>query len=1071
MASFTKILDITKSYVPLDPRSFSENYHNTAGEDRPVEPFPVIAYQGINFLPTAYGYKSYFGVNSFLAIEDLPSRAQHVFVVQSTSFTNYLIALCEDGIWRKTGEESGAWEHIVPLTYNPETYKEWTYTTLSNDLYVYRAQDPVYYVLYGREILRPEELRTVWPSPNTGTKVEFLATANPFSGAAEISIAYVDNEGQISLPSAPSSVTFAATKQVNISWTPVVGAALYRIYRRQEGVTYVTESTSPEVIYTSLLLEEEIEEYPEDLNSLLPEFYPLEVEPSFLNMQGQQGIFSAGHRLGFWDSANSIAWSSLDDFSDFTPSIQTLAGSAIFNSVKGRIVNILSHGEGFVIYATKSIIYVRRKIDATFQWEPAVLLTDTGIAFSVEACVAAPDTTHFVYTAVGIYRIEEGRIEVIVPEIYDYLKSMEEPVALKVLQNRFLFLQVLNAEYLVGKVSLTTSIVPATTITFPVSDFDPNLTFDPIELTGQDVCGALQGLGNYHASLGGTPSDLGLGQTLTPIYKAYFSFGNASIDPEFGNDPCTALDAHGVEQNFSPAGDVGKVDNISADYTNKYESQPSWPYRWDTLSFTAAQLAIWRQGDQDRAAFLAAILSKAHSSTLVTPDTGSCTTSLNSQYCELGDYIAEMSDPHWGINSCAFWLTRFVLQKLNIRRRRTVQEICEEARDTLPANTAWYWYGPDAQLLPGITSYAEAFAYVDNEYRNATPPQSLSPSAIYPIDISSLSTFYRHRKNYLSDPGDWSEAGSAGQAWTIEARRSCSSGYTLTDGVCVANSVLYKKTNNVFLRNVGELSEPGIYGVDTAILKLVGWQYRNTEGEEVFLPAPSDVCSIPTPETAPTPSSGNLPISTADGTFCSIPFDPIELPPLEILPVEWPVQQVTIPASTFLMQEGSLGPRYATYIGAFVYDLHLKKWGKFKAPYKVLVEYTPINTITTNTIPYANFGIEGGILSVDGKVGIFDEYPAESSITYGKLGFYRLGYTAIEQIKIHHKQEKSGRIEFFGSLDGKTLDVTLTHSYDFTNQIQWDTGTNMAARWYDIRISGHYDITHIEILGSNFSRR
>ena len=74
--------------------------------------------------------------------------------------------------------------------------------------------------------------------------------------------------------------------------------------------------------------------------------------PSWI-WQDRWGIFRANGRLGFWDSANSVSWSSLFSFIDFTPSLETLAGFATFNDVLGRIVTIKASGSGFIIYSTK----------------------------------------------------------------------------------------------------------------------------------------------------------------------------------------------------------------------------------------------------------------------------------------------------------------------------------------------------------------------------------------------------------------------------------------------------------------------------------------------------------------------------------------------------------------------------------------------------------------------------------------------------------------------------------------------------------------------------------------------
>src|SRR5437764_1133039 len=101
MTQLAKIIDITKTFVPVDPNAFPETLLGTAREDTPTQAAPVVAYEGYNFMPTAYGYRSYFGINQKVNIDALTSRVDHVFIIQTLTFENILVALCEDGIWTK----------------------------------------------------------------------------------------------------------------------------------------------------------------------------------------------------------------------------------------------------------------------------------------------------------------------------------------------------------------------------------------------------------------------------------------------------------------------------------------------------------------------------------------------------------------------------------------------------------------------------------------------------------------------------------------------------------------------------------------------------------------------------------------------------------------------------------------------------------------------------------------------------------------------------------------------------------------------------------------------------------
>src|SRR5690348_15105999 len=114
-AQSAKFIDITRSFIPLDPATFPDTLHGTAREDFPEDAAKVVAYKGKNFLPTSYGYKSYFGMNSALGIDALTSRLDRILILQTSIFSNILVAMCEDGIWLKQGEEAGAWTHAITL--------------------------------------------------------------------------------------------------------------------------------------------------------------------------------------------------------------------------------------------------------------------------------------------------------------------------------------------------------------------------------------------------------------------------------------------------------------------------------------------------------------------------------------------------------------------------------------------------------------------------------------------------------------------------------------------------------------------------------------------------------------------------------------------------------------------------------------------------------------------------------------------------------------------------------------------------------------------------------------------
>lgn len=166
--------------------------------------------------------------------------------------------------------------------------------------------------------------------------------------------------------------------------------------------------------------------------------------PNFLNMAGQLGIFKAGNRLGFWDSENAVAWSSATQVYDFKPSVTNFAGLTTFTDVVGNITTIKQHGNGFLIYATKSITLVLPLSGSPEKWSGRAIFSDVGVIFDIQVAVGQPDTIHFAVTSGGLVRIENGAPEFIQPEVMDYVRQNNELYALTLVESRYLFIQAAN---------------------------------------------------------------------------------------------------------------------------------------------------------------------------------------------------------------------------------------------------------------------------------------------------------------------------------------------------------------------------------------------------------------------------------------------------------------------------------------------------------------------------------------------------------------------------------------------------------------------------------------------------
>lgn len=1080
MTQVAKVVDITKTYLPIDPDSYPDNREYTRREDYPEMDEPVAAYEGANFLPTAYGYKSYFGMNAIIDLEALTSRIDDCFLVQTDTYENILVALCEDGIWTKQGSETGAWDHTVTLDIPAEgSHENWTRCTIGKSTFMYRRGLPSYYSL------------SATPTPYVvdsfpGVTITSVNTYNSVEGIPagdyEVCVAYFNEDGALSAPGPAISHTLATTSYAEIKFQTIEDILKYRIY-----VKYGTTQMYYDVAHTGVVWEYLFFDiYTSTPNNppqavTLPDtsWLPLEnippfgitaETPNFLNMEGQEGIFKAGSRLGFWDSANSISWSSIDDYTDFTPSLTSLAGSAIFSDVVGRITSILSFAEGFVIYATKSIVHVSQAVSTTFQWEPKVLLSGSGVALPMEVCQSFPDNTHFAYTTTGIHKISSQGIEVIIPEVYDLLKEAAEPIGLQVLNGRYLFFKVIDPDYISGLVQTSIHTVPAMTYHFDGSESMDNLSDPFTYYPPEQVCYTMQALqagGTSQQQAAAESARIAAGKPekgsglYIPYFKAYLSPGNSQLPEniEWTMSPCGMVGPSGKECKMSP-GLTGNLNNISQNDIGKIPSEGT---HWNIDLFVATQLAIWKQSDANRKNFINAILNRAESDSAVINEWVTTDNSVSSDFslyacrapadpvnvttpivCNLGSYITDMSMPSYGYNGCSFWLTRYATGIIDIRVRGTNVTSCESS-----AEITTYGFSPTPgqvrfSLGTAVDEYYILYpAFKDNP---AFHPAKLEPNFASNKDVAPYIVVVRY--------ADTNSIANSVLVWNI--------GNT---------SKKYIQTLNI--HNEGYNARQGVFGVDTAFLELVGWTYADFEGKPQELVV-GNRCTRPdapsTPYKSPT-KKYQMAVDDNNGTICGIPFTPVTVDGIGNGPIVWPAVDVEVPESAFMLQEGSIGPIYPTYRGAFVYDMHLKKWGKFIDDYKVLIDYSPINDASTDIIPYSTFGMNAGCVSTDGYIYLFDHLPKFSYLKYGKVGYYRLGMTDMEEVKVMFRDPCTGYLEVETSLDGQNVETALTQVQAYTNETQVTGFGKFSGRWHNINLRGNFDITNIEFRGHTTSRR
>lgn len=999
----TQIIDVTRSAVITDPEAFYENLMSTGQEDNPERTIPIVAYEGYNFLPTLYGYRSYFDTTATLDIAALGSRCDLVVLYQFANYSNVLVALCEDGIWTNSGgTASEVWTHKVTLSIPaPGSYLAWTYCVIENVLYMYRQGN----------------------------------------------------------------------------------ASVYKLAPTAFGPVTITSSV-----------------------------------PDFLNMAGQMGIFRANGRLGFWDSSNSISWSSLFNFTSFTPSILTLAANAIFNDVLGRIVHVQAFGSGFIIYSTKNIVGAQFNTTGSILFSAKSITEQAGIWTSKQVCQGATDMEHFAYTNTGIKRVKSDyTIEDIFVGIHDFLRESRDPVYMSFLQGRYLFLSLIDPAYISGKVSfevvdlgdLTIRLLHGGEEVTDPEDIPTAIDGIPLEddLVSKVLSGASSGLyTQWQAS----------GSKMVPIRRSPMS-------PYVLDDPLTPEDETVYEANSDPlitdadliiARDEAILSNpISIDNSTPYLLDLGWTTSATTgLIGTALQQFKTRQEREWSETKLlmdnlrykintllpSAIIDTALPTEYITksaadadnpPDTVDVDTDLITM--PLRQNIGFPTETFTGVGTGAptwEYKTEFdVGLKIIQRKSETytsvpmIFTVYESHGNTFsegaigsfievvkPGALDFQAIGALIQAVNPRDVYDSTLASIGKFQLALTPASAnISVEEWAPVrshaDVTYATGLPAITIRRVSDGADFvfNYSRTVYGGFNAPGRTDYTHYYTVPEPLATTygKSETILGTGNLLIRT-GDPSYPESSSGLWAVLKS---SYNRLRAEEASIAETSKAYA-----TQENLDWGRWLEDSPDPDF---PYDTnaldISIPEFSL--VEGTVLpeylDVTFPGATFLLQDATTAPIYPNYTGALVFDTGLQKWGKCKADYRTLVDYSPINSNHDQIISYTNFGLDSGTLKNDGSIRLFSSKCTDSFIRYGKLAFARQGYTYPEEIQIHFRRPFTGIIGVDASLDGRSIHSMFHEEETFVGVGLARVYPTHAGKWYTMSIGGEFDLRSIEFTG------
>ena len=1006
MAQRSQVIDITKSYLPGDPNSFVQSLVNTDREDGEEKTLPVLPYEGYNFLPTSYGYRSYFGVNTILDVGILSSQVQFILSYQLADYTTKLIALTEDGIWSlDANTASAAWVHEITLAYTPNVFAEWTWCVIENILYMYQQG---------------------------GT------------------VAYKTSEAA--------------------------------------GVLSIATHT-----------------------------------PSFLTMTGQMGIFKAGLRLGFWDSANSVSWSSNLDLTDFIPSIENMAGNTTFGDTIGRIITIRQHGEGFVVYCTKATVGVSRDLAGNMLWDSKKIFDNIGISYSRAVTYGQSDNEHFVWSTNGFYHIGKynalsgkHEVETLVPDVYDFLRESRDPIYLDTVNSRFIFFHIVDPDYVYGLTSFQ-YVTP--------EDLNVRFLIGGYPWDGEDL-----------------PAICMDGNAAAEAFYQLVTFGFVSakdntaiwtpITVETQGDAIGPLDETGTRNaedlGFTTADIVsiyitgstlpGELDPIEEEHTDVVTeylgAAPFGSVISGIGSETLAQLIYKQHADwelfkvhQDKAFAAVAAATK----TTVTEE-GTVIYYLGAT----GSLPALPAPVTVDVEIGTFRTGRgnVELQKdvplLQLRLRKYFQEGKTITKRTVTTKT-WRAGTPvTGKRLANTTG-----GYLFDSTPPPTPPASTTlysytdgsagyQARLAALQITAWDAFWP--SVLTNNTGTWNKysstinnvTGNGNVYWGTpgNVKEQTQSNGSFSDQTVTP---YYYDSTEVITYIVGDAVAQDMGYAD---FKATQVSYAHTiiqvtsdpptvvvhTETPIFPTGPSAVTFFPPAwegeETLTIIAASALsPWHHIDGTFgIDVVGDPItetidtqltSLGGCDLYgdPFIGADYGLTYSSFPYVLQVGSPNLYYPTFAGALVLDLQLKKWGKQKNDYQVVIDLQPINQFNHTILTNPDRGMDAALQLVDTTIKIFDEEPADSWLTWGKIGGYRLGMTDILEVKAYNRRPCTGSLLVDSSMDGRTIDTSLRYTLAYGSAQVIEAYPDISARWHVITMSGIFDLTGLEARTTIVSRR
>jgi hypothetical protein len=1057
MTQLVKAVDLSKTYAPVNPNAFPQNLF-FAASDAPYQPIPILAFEGYNFLPTHYGYKSYFGTSASLDIDLLPSRCDKILLYQFANYKNILVALCEDGLYVCRGNVSSlAWTKSKSLSVpSVGDYKAWTYCTIANTLYLYRqGHNRVFSIsptgITGDVVTVAESDCTATDEAGVTTSIltadmmglfrangrlgfwnasngvfwSSFYTLTDFTPSAETLAGFGTFRGVLGrittiLPQGEGFAIYCTKSIIGVRYSQSAEGSLWDAttvsdsgvafpFQVCHGLTelehYAWTSTGIKQIggYNAINRGHDYVEVFTELYDWLKETRE-PVRLDFLN--GRFLCFSivnpdyidASVNIGLGTSG-AYSVRILANGAAYTnqfPIPATVANTPIGEHIADQITSGQRSGEYLQWVASGSLLYPGRKSAIN------VYGTDTvDTAADISPAEAQSLLTGYTYTQPT-------------PEVFPLAEELGW---------RFPGLGVIGTGR--GQIESTLQAFKAAQI-----------------LEWQNLATvAAANLANVNA--------------VVPIVEAWIQEGAGGLTAAAADAAITTGIASSV---------AGKTDVTTTSTTATYTQE-------DVAEF-------------------------AKGSSLVTSE----------EVTELGYTLSGTMNDWYRTSLTYFKEYRKTAEASTVPLKRGSFTLSE----MLVSNT-YLWN------LPGVADYS---SYTIEGYTPTPLGGSVTSDTglarLVPRNVSGVTPVLRIYGNsgaelaadwarikteyVLADAPDWVqrvEFYSGGRPVGYKAMLQGITETVLTDdsGSYPTINIAYYATYTTNQRLY--LDDMSVYGTQARTVYLYPFEGDSQAGNNLGYTSASTTVQVPSYKVEARITKSLVTRSMTAAAYTSVemtadedkltwglanPRDPtlpvsgISFPstagaiPINSFTEAVPAVSLTYPPTTFLLQDGSIGPIYPTYTGLYCFDTALKKWGKGKLSYTSLLDYQPVNQ-AEGSISYTNFGMDAGMLNSSGLISLFTQTPSDSYIRYGKIGYDRKGYSHCAEVRIHFANPSTGSILLDSSADGRTLDLGLSSTQSISSALSSTLLLNQSGRWHTITISGQFDLSGMEFRGSTRGRR